>query len=231
MSAPLRLVLFDCDGTLVDSQHAIIGAMTVAWRAAGYDDPDPEAVRRVVGLSLVQAIAVLRPDAGPDRHEWLAERYKEAFGAERRRGVLQEPLFPGILGALDALDAAGVLLGIVTGKSRRGLVAALESHGLLGRFVTLQTADVGPGKPHPAMVHRALAEVGAEAADTVVVGDTTFDIQMACNAQVASVGVAWGYHEVAELVAAGAGRIVRDGADVPAVVLALLTGRNSGQRQ
>lgn len=224
MTKPLRLALFDCDGTLVDSQHAIVDSMTEAWRAHGLGEPDPQAVRRVVGLSLVPAVAALLPELDEARHVAVAESYKDAFAARRQRGVVREPLFPGIAETLDALDAAGVLLGVATGKSLRGLRSVLEGHGLSGRFVTLQTADMGPGKPHPAMVQRALAETGVEVGSTVMIGDTTYDIQMARNARVASVGVSWGYHEVPELLAAGADRIVHDGAQVAAAVLDLLEG-------
>ena len=219
---PLRLALFDCDGTLVDSQFAIIDAMTTAWTAHGLGEPDSLEVRRMVGLPLMQAVALLLPDQDTDRHVAVAESYKDAFAALRRRGDLHEPLFPGILETLDALEAEGVLLGVATGKSRRGLDAVLAHHRLTHRFVTLQTSDIGPGKPHPDMVYRALAEAGVEAAGTVVIGDTTYDIQMARNARVASVGVSWGYHAVAELEGAGADRIVHRGREVAGAVLALL---------
>ncbi|KAA0681098.1 HAD-IA family hydrolase [Roseomonas genomospecies 6] len=219
---PLRLALFDCDGTLVDSQFAIIDAMTTAWTTHGLGEPDPLEVRRMVGLPLMQAVALLLPDQDTDRHVAVTESYKDAFAALRRRGDLHEPLFPGILDTLDALEATGVLLGVATGKSRRGLDAVLAHHRLTHRFVTLQTSDIGPGKPHPDMVYRALAEAGVEAAGTVVIGDTTYDIQMARNARVASVGVSWGYHAVAELEGAGADRIVHRGREVAGAVLALL---------
>ncbi|WP_188261336.1 HAD-IA family hydrolase [Azospirillum tabaci] len=219
---PLRLALFDCDGTLVDSQFAIIDAMTTAWAVHGLGEPDPLEVRRMVGLPLVQAVSQLLPDLDTDRHVTVAESYKDAFAALRHRGDLHEPLFPGLRDTLDALEAEGVLLGVATGKSRRGLDAVLAHHGLAHRFVTLQTSDVGPGKPHPDMVYRALAETGVEAARTVVIGDTTYDIQMARNARVASVGVSWGYHAVAELEAAGADRIVHRGREVAGAVLDLL---------
>lgn len=231
MSGPLRLALFDCDGTLVDSQFAIIGAMTSAWAAHGLGEPDPVEVRRMVGLPLVQAVALLLPDLPPDRHVDVAESYKEAFAALRRTGDLHEPLFPGIVETLDALEARGVLLGVATGKSRRGLDAVLAHHGLTRRFVTLQTSDIGPGKPHPDMVYRALAETGVDPAGTVVIGDTTYDIQMARNARVASVGVSWGYHAVAELEAAGADRIVHRGRAVADAVLALLDTTNEAEGQ
>lgn len=222
---PLRLALFDCDGTLVDSQFAIVDAMTAAWIAHDLGLPDPMAVRRIVGLSLIDAVAQLLPAHTPRQHAAVAESYKEAFTASRRRGEVYEPLFPGILDTLAALTEAGVLLGVATGKSRRGLDAVLMGHGLTDRFVTLQTADVAPGKPNPHMVQRALAETGVDPAATVVIGDTTYDIQMARNARVASVGVSWGYHPVAELEAAGADRIVHGGADVAGAVLELLEGK------
>ncbi len=229
MSGSLRLALFDCDGTLVDSQFLITESMTAAFAAHGLGAPDPAALRRLVGLPLLRAVALLRPDLDPDRRAGVAERYREAFADLRRRGEPAEPLFPGIRDALDALEAAGVLLGVATGKSRRGLDAVLEHHGLTSRFVTLQTADIGPGKPHPEMVLRALAETGAAAADTVVIGDTVYDIQMARNARVASVGVSWGYHAVAELEEAGADRIVHHGGEIAGAALGLV-GRGQTEK-
>ncbi|WP_029009733.1 HAD-IA family hydrolase [Azospirillum halopraeferens] len=223
MASSLHLALFDCDGTLVDSQHLIVAAMAAAWRLHGLDAPEAQAVRRVVGLPLERAIALLLPDLPEERHGAIAGSYRDAF-FDLRRSEPPEPLFPGIRATLDVLDAAGVLLGVATGKSRRGLLAVLEAHGLRHRFVTLQTADVVPGKPHPEMVRRALAETGVDTAGAVMIGDTTYDIQMARAARIPSVGVSWGYHAVPELVAAGAARIVGDGAAVAGAVLELLNG-------
>lgn len=222
MPDPLKLVLFDCDGTLVDSQHAIVAAMTEAWRARGLGVPDRAAVRRLVGLPLAAAVATLLPDLPPSAHEEVAELYKRAFKAQRERGDHPEPLFPGMREALGALDAQGVLLGVATGKSRRGLDATLGHHGLLDRFVTLQTADVGPGKPNPDMVLRAMAEVGAEPHATLVIGDTTYDMQMALSARVGAVAVAWGYHDEEELRRAGAQLLCRAADELPAAVAAVL---------
>lgn len=218
----LRLAIFDCDGTLVDSQHAILDAMSKAHRACGLPEPDPVLVRRLVGLPLPDTMLLLLPDGEPGHHVLLVEHYKLAFREARLRGDHAEPLFPGIAEALDALDAQGVLLGIATGKSHRGLVSTLERHGLRERFVTLQTADPGPGKPHPDMVLRALAETGVEAADTVVIGDTSYDMTMARRAGASALGVAWGYHEAAELAAAGAAAVCTAASELPEAVADLL---------
>ncbi len=156
----LRLAVFDCDGTLVDSQHSIIACMSAAFAAAGLAAPAAEAVRRVVGLPLAASVAKLNPVLAPAECERVAELYKEAFVGIRRDRAIAEPLFPGVRELIDALEAEGVLLGIATGKGRRGLRITLEQHGLLERFVTLQTADDAPGKPHPEMLRRAMAETG-----------------------------------------------------------------------
>lgn len=202
---PLRLVVFDCDGTLVDSAHSIIEAMSLAWAAHGLSvPPEDHLVRSVVGLSLVEAIARLLPEGRSDDHHRLAEHYKTAFFDIRNRPGHEEPLYAGAREAIDALAAAGVLLGVATGKSRRGLEATLGRHGLLDRFVTLKTADDGPGKPAPGILLDAMAETGVTPYNTVMVGDTVYDVTMAVNAKVAPLGVDWGYHESAALTAAGA---------------------------
>ena len=222
LEAPLRLALFDCDGTLVDSQHSIVSAMTAACTDEGLTPPTPEAVRSMVGLPLTVAVAELMPDLPSQGRDRLVARYQTAFQEQRQTKVLQEPLYPGIVEALDAIEAKGILLGIATGKSRRGLVATLDGHGLLDRFATIQTGDDGPGKPHPAMVRRALDGVGVDADGAVVIGDTTFDIEMARSAGTRSIGVAWGYHGDRALAAAGADRIVAHGDALPEAVFELL---------
>ena len=219
MAAPLRLIVFDCDGTLVDSQHGIVACMEAAWRVHGLAAPDPAAVRQVVGLNLDEAIAALLPEIGAALVLRLAESYKQAFFELRSRPDHHEPLFPGIAELLTALDRPEILLGIATGKHLRGLKATLARHDIIGRFVTLQTPDTCRGKPHPEMVLRALAETGADPATTYVVGDTTFDMLMAYNATVAGVGVAWGYHGREALIAAGARRVIDHPLDLADIMM------------
>jgi phosphoglycolate phosphatase len=200
----IRLAIFDCDGTLVDSQASICAAMDDCFAAAGLPPPNPERTRRAVGLSLPQVMARLLPDEAPARHLLLAEAYKASFQRMRAARDVEEPLYDGIPELLDALDADGWLLGVATGKSDRGLRLCLERHGLAGRFVTLQTADRHPSKPHPAMILAALAESGADAELCMMIGDTSYDMAMAKAAGVAAVGAGWGYHAPRELAAAGA---------------------------
>ncbi|WP_298727804.1 HAD-IA family hydrolase [uncultured Ferrovibrio sp.] len=218
---PPRLVIFDCDGTLVDSQHHIVAAMHTAFTALGLPLPQAEMIRRTVGLPLPVAIQSLLP-AGVAAAA-VVEAYKTAAIAQRLNPDHHEPIFPGLVEALDRLEEAGFLLGIATGKARRGLDYTLATHGLTGRFVTLQTNDVvAAGKPAPDMVLQAMAETGAAPASTIVVGDTTYDIEMARNAGVAAVGVAWGYHDEDVLLAAGAAKIIKSFAELPDLVVEMM---------
>lgn len=216
----VRLAVFDCDGTLIDSQVNILRAMRQSFDRQGLAPPADHDIRRIVGLSLVEAMQALLPQAEPARHEALALDYKHAFGRLRAaKGLDPEPLYPGIAETLDHLRDAGWALGVATGKSDRGLALALAHHGLMQHFVTLQTADRHPSKPHPAMLRAALAEAGAAAADTVIIGDTVFDMAMGANAGVRAIGVDWGYHDAAELRDAGAIGVARDGAELRRLIL------------
>lgn len=219
----LRLVVFDVDGTLIDSEHNIVAAMTEAWSRMELGVPAPAEIRRIIGLSLVEACAALLPWAPHNVHRQVAEAYKDAFRALRLLPDTEEPLFPGVMEALDELEKAGWLLGLATGKSRRGVQAMLDSHDLHGRFVTIQTADDNPGKPHPAMLERAAAECGVHVSQVVMVGDTAYDMLMANSARAAALGVSWGYHSLEELHRAGA-RMVIDSFDNLAEIVASLTG-------
>lgn len=209
MTGDPRLVVFDVDGTLIDSQNHIFAAMEHAFGAGAYTLPPREAVLSIVGLSLPEAVARLVPDLSADARAGIVAAYKESFGL-MRAGTLS-PLFPGATDALASLRArAGILLGVATGKSRRGLDHVLASHDLTGHFVTAQVADDHPSKPHPAMLLAALAETGTEARNAVMIGDTTYDIEMGRAAGMATIGVGWGYHQTEALVAAGAGQVIHD---------------------
>jgi len=202
-----RLVVFDCDGTLVDGQAAICETMELAFRNTGLAAPERNKVRRIVGLSLPFALRELAPDATDDERHAVVEAYKAGYRELRLSGALREPLYAGIAALIDELDAEGRLLGVATGKSDRGLHACLDTHGIKHRFVSLQTADRHPSKPHPAMLEAALGDAGVAPADAVMIGDTSFDIEMAQAAGVRAIGVAWGYHEARELLDAGASAV------------------------
>ncbi|HWL55757.1 MAG TPA: HAD-IA family hydrolase [Paracoccus sp. (in: a-proteobacteria)] len=215
----MRLVVFDVDGTLVNSQHEIADAMNQGLSGAGLPEMEPAEILAIVGLSLPVAVARLLPGASAQMHDRVVAGYREAFVAARAKGAVP-PLYPGALDCLDALASLDhVLLGIATGKPMRGLTAVLEAHGLTGRFFTRQTADGHPSKPHPAMLQSALFDAGLEPDHAVMVGDTVFDIEMARAAGVAGYGVDWGYHPSADLLGAGAALVAPD---YPTLTQALL---------
>lgn len=204
-----KLAVFDCDGTLVDSQADVLWAMARAFEHAGMALPDPNEVRRLVGLSLPVAIRELAPDAEQAQQLEVVENYKNAFRKRREAGLLHEPLYDGMSELLRGLHQDGWSLAVATGKSDRGLIACLEGHGLKDLFVSLQTADRHPSKPHPAMLEAALFEAGADPSQTVMIGDTSFDMQMAVAGRVRAIGVAWGYHSPEDLASTGADFVAR----------------------
>jgi phosphoglycolate phosphatase len=208
----VRLAVFDCDGTLVDGQADVCAAMEAAFAAAGLTPPPRSATRRIVGLSLPEAMRRLHPGGGTEQHDALAAHYRDAYRERRAGGLIDEPLFDGMAGLLERLATSGWRLGVATGKSDRGLAHCLAAHGIAGHFVTLQTADRHPSKPHPAMLEAAIAAVGAARGDTVMIGDTAYDMAMARAAGTRAIGVAWGYHDAEELIAAGAEAVADDAA-------------------
>lgn len=223
----LSLVVFDCDGTLVDSQHHIVDTMNQAFEKEGLPAPAGDAVRHVIGLPLWEAILKVseldeeKDEATIDR---LDQAYREIFREKRSLPGHDEPLFDGMRSVIDSLSEAGYLLGVATGKARRGLDAVLQLHGLEKHFVTLKTADDGPGKPNPHMLELAMKEAGVTPDQTVMIGDTSYDMEMAQNAGVQALGVAWGYHDPQYLSLSGASRIVHQVSDIPSVVRSILSG-------
>lgn len=201
---PLRLAIFDCDGTLVDSFPAIHEAMTAAFRDFGLSAPPADRLRAMIGLSVAEQVATLAPTADHDQRLALENGYRQHRLGRRNP---HEPLFPGERRCLEALDADETLMAVATAKGTKGLRATLDLHGMAHFFVNLQTGDRHPGKPNPSMVLTALAEAGVDPRHAVVVGDTRFDIEMAVNAGVTPIGVQWGYHDPDDLVAAGAADI------------------------
>lgn len=221
-----KLVLFDCDGTLVDSQHMIVATMTEAFAKVGHTPPDPAGVLSIIGLSLPEAIGRLNPELDAITVGLVAEAYRDTYQTMKFRLAETAPLYPGARDALTALAARDdLLLGVVTGKSRRGLDAILETHGLTNLFAVLRTADDGPSKPHPFMVVDAVAALGGEASRTVVIGDTGFDMLMARAAGAFALGVTWGYNGRDELTQAGAQMLVDSFTELPVLAMGLLGGK------
>jgi len=216
-----RLAVFDCDGTLVDSQGVICTAIEHGFAACGLAAPTRAASQSIIGLSVVQAMEVLHPAGAADTHAQLAEAYKSSFFALRQQGLAHEPLYDGILEAIEGLEARGWLLGVATGKSDRGLGHVLEKHGLHPRFITLQTADRHPSKPHPSMLWQAMADAGSAPETTVMIGDTSYDIEMAKAAGVGAIGVTWGYHSAEALREAGADAVATHANQLIALIEAL----------
>jgi phosphoglycolate phosphatase len=207
----VRLIVFDCDGTLIDSQHLIMEAMSAAFAANGLPAPARSRVLRIVGLSVSEAVAAVSESLDETLIADLAASYRSAFAALRQTPSFTEPMYPGALDALQALAAdPSVLLGIATGKSRRGVDLFLGREKLGTLFSTIQTADDAPSKPHPEMLLRAMAETGATPAQTVMIGDSSYDMLMARNAGVRAIGVDWGYHAAEELLEAGADAVALD---------------------
>ncbi len=210
----IRCAVFDCDGTLVDSGGTIHRALGLAFAEHGLELPPRQQAQRVIGLSLVEAMAELAPAQDADLHGRMAQTYKDAFVTLRGAQQVEEPLYDGILPLLDALEERGWLLAVATGKSDRGLRHCLTAHGLHARFLSLQTADRHPSKPHPSMTLQALADCGAEPQNSVVIGDTGWDMGMAKAAGAHAIGALWGYHDAAELLAAGADTLASQPSDV-----------------
>lgn len=205
----MKLAIFDVDGTLVDSQQLIHSGMTMAFEDAGLPPPALADVLATVGLSLDVAIARLVPDADIAMQARIVDGYKDVF--TKGRIAENAPLYPGALDCLKSLAARDdLLLAVATGKGRRGLQAMIDAHDLHGIFITMQTADNHPSKPNPAMLLSALSETGVDAENAVMIGDTSFDMEMARAAGISGFGVDWGYHPASDLQESGAALIASD---------------------
>lgn len=220
----LKLLVLDCDGTLVDSQTGIIEIMQTAFAENGVARPAPDKILHVVGLELLESIGLLAPTLGPAIHEKILASYRQFSTKRRDEGNWLDPLYPGAVEAMTGLSDAGWLMGVATGKSRVGLNRVLADHQIDQHFCTLQTSDVAAGKPSPDMLHRALAESGADANRAVMVGDTTYDMEMAVNANIHAIGVGWGYHDREALTSAGANLVIERFDQLPAAAAGLIEG-------
>lgn len=210
------LAVWDVDGTLVDSRASIQEAMAAAFTAEDLHPPPYDATRRIVGLSLPEAVRTLAPELDADRLERLTQAYKDGWVEMHARTGFHEPLYPGAAALLERLRAQGWRLAMATGKSRRGVEAVVALHGWADVFGSTHCADDGPGKPHPAMLRAAMAAAAAEPRDTVMIGDTAFDMAMARAAGVRALGVAWGFHTADEVRAGGADHLAADMAELGA---------------
>ncbi|MYM57339.1 HAD-IA family hydrolase [Thalassovita mangrovi] len=216
----LRLILFDVDGTLVDSQGDIVASMTRAFEGEGLEAPTREATLSIVGLSLEVAIPQLAPGLDASAYDRMVAGYKAAYMELRAAQGSQKssPLYPYARDVLDQLATIDhYLLGVATGKSRRGLDALLAGHGMTKMFLTQQVSDHHPSKPHPAMVLAALSETGVAPENAVMIGDTSFDMQMARAAGVRALGVGWGYHKPEDLEP-HADAVIHDFRDLPGAI-------------
>ncbi|KOF22333.1 HAD family hydrolase [Ensifer adhaerens] len=212
----MKLALFDCDGTLVDSGGLIHEVMARTFEAFDLDRPEISATKGIIGLTLDIAIARLLEREHVDEQALaMTAHYKAIFAGVRAEAGFQELLFPGIAEMMQTLSGRDeLLIGAVTGKSRRGLTHIAETHGFDRMFFVSRTADDCPSKPHPAMVTECCSQAGIDPSDTVVIGDAIYDMQMAKAAGAAAIGVAWGYAGVSDLVEAGADYIARTPADI-----------------
>ncbi len=218
MNDPLRLVIFDLDGTLVDSAGGIHRCIS---KSLAHHDLPPvtyEFVLGGIGLGLAAVWQRIVPDADEAMIQKLTETYRDYFLASRAAGEEQDPLFPGTKEALQALDEAGHLMGIATNKGRPGVEHVLKLHGIGGHFVAIRSAHDGPAKPHPDAILDVLAKTGAEARHTVFVGDTETDMITAANAGVAALGVGWGYHAPELLLQTGAKAVAQDFSELPKLI-------------
>ncbi|MDX1655385.1 MAG: HAD-IA family hydrolase [Candidatus Competibacteraceae bacterium] len=191
MSRYFQLIVFDWDGTLMDSAAQIVAAMQAAAREMGLEPISDDGIRNIIGLGLEEACQALFPDRNPRDHRLLAAAYRRHYLAPQRPA---SPLFEGAFQVVETLTRRGYRLAVATGKSRAGLKRVLAESGLGPFIATTRCADETLSKPHPQMLLEIMAQVAVEPADTLMVGDTEYDLAMAANAGTPAVGVAYGAH-------------------------------------
>lgn len=219
----MPLIMFDMDGTLIDTHGLISEHMSTAFASNGLPEPTPADVRQIIGLSLPIAVARLAPSGDAALVGRVVESYRSAYRDSLERHSDREPLYPGAREALDRLHARPeMLLGVATGKGLSGVHRILGNHGLAGHFVTLQTPDHNPSKPDPGMLLSAMSATGMGPDETIMIGDTVFDIELAVNAGCRAVGVTWGYHDPGDLLRAGAGAMIDTYGELDAAIARLL---------
>jgi phosphoglycolate phosphatase len=222
----MRLVIFDLDGTLIDSEALIVETVTAAFTAISEPPPSEAAIRSISGITARDAMGMLAPGASPERIETILQSYRTQYRANT--GTAREPLFAGALEALDRLQRdPQTILAVATGKGYRGAVTLLESHGIIGRFHSVQTPDHNRGKPDPQMIETAMEKAGAGRDRTVMIGDTVHDMHMAKAARVGAIGVAWGYHAIGDLNEAGADVVIDSFDGLDAAIDQLLGGTDA----
>jgi phosphoglycolate phosphatase len=203
----MRLVIFDMDGTLIDSVALIVETVTAAFEAVNEPAPSEAAIRAISGISAREAMAMLAPAANTARVEEILQSYRTQYGG--RSGGAREPMFAGALAALERLrHRPDTILAVATGKGFSGATVLLKAHGVLDWFHSVETPTHNRGKPDPQMLETAMGKAGASAAETVMIGDTVHDMKMAKAGGVKAIGVGWGYHAVADLRAAGADLVI-----------------------
>jgi phosphoglycolate phosphatase len=201
MTKPFDLIVFDWDGTLMDSETKIVRCVQAAARDVRVADPGAGAIRHIIGLGLREAMAVLFPDEPDSQHAALIERYRQHFLELDDTAM---PLFPGVAEGLAQLAGQGYLLAVATGKSRRGLDRVFDETGTRHLFASTRCADEAFSKPHPQMLEDILDQIGMPPGRTLMVGDTVYDMQMAQNARVAGLAVSYGVHPREQLLGNGA---------------------------
>ena len=218
MADPLRLAAFDIDGTLLDSASSIVTGVLACWEACGFPLPDENHIRRIIGLPWEESICELLPGAGETEFAQIKAYHAEVADGKRPRPARQEKLFPGIVDVLDQVEEAGYLLSIITSRSSGRLQDLLDENGIGKRFIRLKTTDNGLGKPDPFLMNQTLLELGVNKENAVMIGDTTFDMQMARSAGTAAIGVCWGVHDPDELSAAGAHHVIDEVGKLPGTI-------------